>query len=163
LPYIPLEVPWVSTSPAPLSNERLYYAETRVALHAWPGLRFMRGFNSHGCITLRDGDLLELAAFVFGSEDPLPLTIRPTFEGALEARHPLPHEDKQYWRLVNTGTADRPAFSLRGTLYFLERLREPVPDITGFVGRFMDSERQAYRRGRLAQSPDAGIPESLIP
>ena len=160
LPYIPLEVPWVSTAPAPLAQERLYYAETRLAFHAWPGQRFMRGFNSHGCITLRDSDLLELTAFVFGSDAPLPLTIR---EAPLEARHPLPHEDKQYWRLVNTGTEDRPAFSLRGTLYFLERLREPVPDLSGFVGRFMDSERQAYRRGRLAQSPDAGIPDSLIP
>lgn len=160
LPFIPLEVPWVATSPAPLNNERLHYAETRLALHAWPGQRFMRGFNSHGCITLRDSDLLELTAFIFGSAAPLPLTIR---EAPLEARHPLPHEDKQFWRLVNTGTEDRPAFSLRGTLYFLERLREPIPDLSGFVGRFMDSERRAYKRGHLARSADAGIPESLIP
>lgn len=160
LPYIPLEVPWVATAPAPLNTERLHYAETRLAFHAWPGQRFMRGFNSHGCITLRDADLLELTAFVFGSSTPLSLTIR---EAPLEARHPLPHENKQFWRLVNTGTPDRPAFSLRGTLYFLERLREPIPDLSGFVGRFMDSERQAYKRGRLARTSDAGIPDSLIP
>ena len=160
LPYIPFEIPWVQTTPGPLSTERLFYGETRIAFHAWPGQTFMRGFNSHGCVTLRDTDLLELAAFVFGAKDPLPLVIR---ESNPDAAHPLPHENRQYWRLVNTGTADKPAFSLRGTLYHLERLREPIPDVSGLVGRFMDGERRALQKGRLPRTADAGIPESLIP
>lgn len=161
LPYIPFEVPWVATTPAPLMNERLYYAKTRLAFHAWPNPTFIRAFNSHGCVTLRDPDLLELAAFIFGAEAPLPLVIRE--ETFADARHPFPHEDRQYWRLVNTGTPTAPAFQLRGNLYYLERLREPIPDISQLVGRFMDSESRAYKAGRLSRAPDAGIPESLIP
>lgn len=160
LPYIPFEVPWVSTSPAPMTRERLYYSETRVAFHAWPGRNFMRGFNSHGCVTLRDGDLLELAAFVFGAARPLPLSV---VVDAPDARHPLPHEDGLFWRLVNTGTEARPAFQLRGNLYYLERLREQIPDLTSFTGRYMDGERQAWEKGRLSRAADAGIPDALLP
>jgi hypothetical protein len=161
LPYIPFQVPWVSTTKAPIISERLFYAVTPLAFHAWPGKTFIRAFNSHGCVTLRDPDLIELAAFVFGASAPLPLVIR---ESAFDdARHPFPHEDQLHWRLVNTGSPERPAFQLRGNLYYLERLRQPIPDVSALVGRFMDSENRAYKAGRLSRAPDAGIPDALTP
>ncbi len=155
LPYLPFEIPMTSTRSI---KPRRWYFETRVAFHAFQGQKFSRGFNSHGCITLRDADLIELADLVFARPVPLPLAIQP--ESFLQHQHPFPHETGHYWELENLGTAKNPRI-LRGNLYAIKKVKG-TPPLREMVAIYMDWEKRRERLGPvLAQhSP---IPAVLTP
>jgi hypothetical protein len=159
MPYLTIQIPWVSITPGPVSVERRWYAKTRLAFHVWPGKTFTRGFNSRGCITLRDPDLVELSAFVFGARGALPLQVHDIAYD--DVAHPFPLATDHYWRLVDVGRPGAPAFTTRGGLYHIEKVLSPPPSAELLVGRYFDSERRAYRDHQLAWA--TGIPESLLP
>lgn len=156
LPYLPFEIPWVANRP---DGQRRWYVETRVAFHAFQGQTFSRGFNSHGCITLRDADLIELADLVFARAEPVPLVVRPN--PFREHQHPLAHESGHYWALENLGSAARPAIT-RGNLYAIKKVKEAPPAIAEMVGVFMTGEKHGDLLGPVA-AVRARAPESLIP
>jgi hypothetical protein len=159
MPYLTIQIPWVSTGRFPLYSERLYYAKTRLAFHAWPGKTFARAYNSRGCVTLRDADLNEVSAFVFGAKDALPLTVRDMPFG--DVAHPFPIAEDHYWRLVDVGRPGKPAFTTMGGLYHIERVALTPPPVENLVGRYFDSEQRGVKMSQLAQRDD--IPESLLP
>ena len=103
-----------------------WYSESNVAFHIWQDKGFERGFFSHGCMRMRDQDLTELAAFVFGAPRPIPIVLR--IGPASEARHPYPLEREKYWQIKNYGTADRPRARLLYLLYEMERGTLPLPE-----------------------------------
>ncbi len=155
LPYLPFEIPMTSTRTI---QPRRWYVETRVAFHAFQGRTFSRGFNSHGCVTLRDADLIELADLVFARAAPLPLAIQP--EPFAQHRHPLPHETEHYWELENLGSAKRPVIT-RGNLYAIKKVNG-TPPLREMVAIYMDWEKRRPRLGPvLAQH--VPIPTSLVP
>ncbi len=155
MPYLPFEIPMTSTRSI---KPRRWYVETRVAFHAFQGQKFSRGFNSHGCITLRDADLIELADLVFARPVPLPLAIQPA--PFMQHQHPFPHETGHYWELENLGTAKNPRI-LRGNLYAIKKVKG-TPPLREMVAIYMDWEKRRERLGPvLAQhSP---IPAVLTP
>lgn len=159
-PYLPFEIPFIAgRAREPSSATRRWYMQTRVAFHIWQGRHFSRGFNSHGCVTLRDDDLDELARFVFANAEPLPLVVRaPDFA---QHRHPFPHETGHHWALENLGTARRPVIT-RGNFYAIDKRDGPPPPLAEMVGIFMDGERRKDPLGPVAAYPDAP-PPSLAP
>lgn len=155
-PYLPFEIPWVAER---ADGTRRWYVKTRVAFHIWQGRAFSRGFNSYGCVTLRDTDLDELADLVFSRADPLPL--RVSAPALSEHRHPLRHEGGHHWVLENLGTDENPRI-IRGTLYAIKKLEAPPPQVDAMIGVFMDAERRRPTLGPVAVYPDR-IPRSLMP
>lgn len=154
-PFIPFEIPHVSAR----DGARRWFVETRVAFHIWVGRAFSRGFVGHGCVTLRDDDLDELAAFVFERPTPIPLTVRA--EEFADHRHPYPHETTHYWMLENLGTAARPILT-RGSLYAIKKIDAQPPVVSELVGQFMTWERKRDPLGPVATNGLAP-PPSLVP
>ncbi len=159
LPYLTIQIPWVSTGRFPLYFERLYFAKTRLAFHAWPGKTFTRAYNSRGCVTLRDADLKEVGAIVFGAKDDLPLIIRDMPFG--DVAHPFPIAEDHFWRLVDIGRPGKPAFTTMGGLYHIERVALTPPPVDNLVGRFFESEQRGEWMSQLAYRDS--VPESLVP
>jgi len=158
-PYLPFEIPWVSTRQAENGEAKRYYVETRIAFHIWQGQAFSRGYNSHGCVTLREEDLAELAAFVFSREAPVALTVRAR---ALPGhRHPFAHEATHYWTLRNLGTPERPRI-FRGMFYAIEKVMASPPDTRELADLFMVAERRVPALGPVAVVVPE-VPPSLVP
>lgn len=70
---------------------------------------FRRGFHSHGCIRMRQGDLEELWAVVRKSapkRTPFEVTLRSDVRDREDS--PLPLDDASYWNVVNCGSAAHP-------------------------------------------------------
>jgi len=154
-PFMPFEIPHVSAR----DGARRWFVETRVAFHIWVGREFSRGFVGHGCITLRDADLDELAAFVFERPTPVALSVRA--EAFADHLHPFPHETTHHWVLENLGTAARPVLT-RGSLYAIKKVDAPPPVVSEMVGQFMDWERRRDPLGPVAVNGLAP-PPSLVP
>lgn len=81
----------------------------------WTGIAFhifvftddmVRGFVSHGCMRMRQTDLMALfSALYYGSWD-VPIDL---FYRLPEAQdHPFPLDDSDYWTVENFGTPDKP-------------------------------------------------------
>lgn len=158
-PYLPFEIPWVSTQRGPDGDAKRYYVETRIAFHIWQGQTFSRGYNSHGCVTLREADLAELAAFVFSREAPIALTVRA--RPLPGHRHPFAHEATHYWALQNLGTVKRPRI-FRGMFYAIEKVLGAPPDTRELSDLFMVAERRVPALGPVAVVVPE-VPPSLIP
>jgi len=156
LPYLPFEIPWVANRP---DGQRRWYVQTRIAFHAFQGQTFSRGFNSHGCITLRDNDLKELAALVFARPVPVPLIVRPN--PFAEHQHPFPHETTHFWELENLGTTEHPHIT-RGNLYAIKKVREAPPVVAEMVGVFMTGEKHGDLLGPVV-AYQTRAPASLVP
>jgi hypothetical protein len=93
---------------------RIAYSDdgyTLYAFHAVPGGgKFIRGFESHGCMRLRDKDLYELLLLIRNSKDhAVNLTVKQSFlPDEAPADHPYPLETKRYNRVKNFGSATHP-------------------------------------------------------
>ena len=138
-PYIPLAVPFVWHGADGALHRA--FGVTRVAFHAWQGRQLVRGFISHGCMTLRDADLDELSAFVQGTAGPLPTAIRAAERA--DAWHPYPHANDRFYRLKNFGSDEAPSYRVAGNLYVIERVvGAPLGD-EELVDIYMDPEARA--------------------
>jgi len=140
LPYIPLNipVPRATEDPEAESGVRLVYRPTWIAFHIWQQPRFARGFLSHGCIRMRGEDLSELAAFVYGVEETIPVHI--VAEPLADVRHSHWRLTDRYFELRNVGTATKPRPWIVMGVWVTDYVRgAPVPAPEDFVGITIDS------------------------
>lgn len=141
VPYIPLNIPRVVRSQGEDGDEevRLVYRATWIAFHIWQQPRFARGYLSHGCVRMRDEDLHELAAFVYGVEDTIPVVI--VAEPLADARHPHWRLADRYYQLKNVGTASKPKPWIVNRVWVTEYVRgQEVPPPEAIVGITIDSK-----------------------
>ncbi|MCB9734237.1 MAG: L,D-transpeptidase [Deltaproteobacteria bacterium] len=136
-PYLPLNVPRVRTDAT--GAQVLAYRPTWIAFHVWQPPRFARGFLSHGCIRMRDEDLAELAAVVYGVEDTVP--VRIVAEPFPDAHHPHWKLTDRFYRLQNIGTKAEPKAWTINDVWKTEYVQdEPVPKPTDIVGITIDGK-----------------------
>lgn len=125
-PYMPIAVGRSWTRPD--GTVHRFYTESNIAFHIWQDKGFERGFFSHGCIRMRTDDLMELAAYVFGAERPIPVVVR--MPAMPDADHPHPTRTDVYWEILNYGTADKPRYLLEyGQLYKTGLGKTPLPNL----------------------------------
>jgi hypothetical protein len=111
-PYLPISVARTFTHHG--GKQVKAYVESNIAFHIWQDKGFERGFFSHGCMRMRTEDLAEMAAFVFGAEDPIPVKMRMAPRD--DAYHPFPWADR-FFEMLNVGTAERPKYTLENLLF----------------------------------------------
>ncbi len=125
-PYMPIAVGRTWTRPDGTVHH--FYTESNIAFHIWQDKGFERGFFSHGCMRMRTDDLMELAAYVFGAEKPIPVKVR--MPAMPDADHPFPTRTDLYWEILNFGTADTPKYLLEyGQLYKTGIGTTPLPNL----------------------------------
>lgn len=130
-PYLPLHIPYAR-------DGRLVWRATWIAFHIWQPPRFARGFLSHGCIRMRDQDLAELSAFVFGVETFIPVRIRAKPDP--EMAHPHWKLKDRYWKLKNIGSASTPKYWIINGVWVTEYApKSPVPAGETIEGITIDS------------------------
>jgi hypothetical protein len=136
-PYLPLHIPYLRSGRPPEEPPSVVYRPTWNAFHIWQQPRFARGFLSHGCIRMRDADLLELAAFVWGVETFIPVVIRaPTMP---DARHPHWKLTDRYWKLKNVGSEKNPRYWIMNGVWVTEyAAKTTVPEPEAIVGVTID-------------------------
>lgn len=122
-PYLPISVAFSSKRPDGTTHK--FYKESNIAFHIWQAKGFERGFFSRGCMRMRTEDLMEMAAFVFGAEKPIPIIMR--MPQRPDVHHPFPMAS-HYYEMVNYGTADNPRYLLEwGQLYKTAPGTTPLP------------------------------------
>ena len=84
---------------------------TPIAFHIEINDSFVRGFDSHGCMRLREMDLLALHDLIMmGTQVLTPITIQ--YRTKDSADHPAPKRNEAYKGVLNQGTKDSPFFVL---------------------------------------------------
>lgn len=121
-PYMPLQVPRVR-----ITNgvETRTWHGSWIAFHIWQAKGFDREYASHGCMRMRDADLDELAAFLWGLEGDIPVVIRP--EPFDDVTHPWPRQVDHFWRLQNFGTNDKPKHRIINNTWVTQYVTKVVP------------------------------------
>lgn len=141
VPYIPLNIPRVVRTTRDDGEEevRLVYRATWIAFHIWQQPRFARGYLSHGCVRMRDEDLHELAAFVYGVEETVPVVM--VAEPLADARHSHWRLADRYYQLKNVGTSKKPKPWIVNRVWVTEFVgNSEVPPPEAIVGITIDSE-----------------------
>lgn len=84
---------------------------TAIGFHIEINDSFVRGFDSHGCMRLREFDLFALHDLIMdGSKQQLPITVAYKCED--KADHPAGRRNKSFKTVLNNGTAEIPFFPL---------------------------------------------------
>lgn len=122
-PYLPISVSF-SYKRADGSVHK-FYKESNIAFHIWQAKGFERGYFSRGCMRMRTEDLMEMAAFVFSSDKPIPVAVR--MPQRPDVHHPFPLAE-HYYEMVNIGTPQKPRYQLEwGQLYKTAPGTTPLP------------------------------------
>jgi len=141
-PYLPLHIPYPRRNDA--DPPELSWRATDVAFHIWQPPRFARGFLSHGCVRMRDEDLAELTAFVFGVETHIPIAIRAKPEATMG--HPYWKLQNRFWKLKNIGSDSTPKYWIMNGVWVTEyAARTPVPAGDSIIGIPIDPPRLRAR------------------
>lgn len=100
---------------------------TPIGFHTEINGSFVRGFDSHGCMRLRDQDLFMLHDLIMdGTRRKTPITIAYRVDDEMD--HPTGKRDKMYKAVQNVGTAESPFFPLdRDSLVQLVYKSKEVP------------------------------------
>lgn len=94
-----------------LQGSDLYKDMTAIGFHIEINDTFVRGFDSHGCMRLREFDLQALHDLIMdGSKQQLPITI--AYRSEDKSDHPAGKRTKTYKTVLNNGTAESPFFPL---------------------------------------------------
>lgn len=94
-----------------LSKEQDGAEATPIGFHTEINSSFVRGFDSHGCMRLRDQDLYMLHDLIMeGTKRFTPITVSYQLEEKMD--HPAAKRDKLYKTVQNNGTAESPFFPL---------------------------------------------------
>jgi len=84
---------------------------TAIGFHIEINDSFVRGFDSHGCMRLREFDLQAFHDLVMdGSKQQLPITV--SYKTEDKADHPAGRRTKTYKTVLNNGTPESPFFPL---------------------------------------------------
>jgi hypothetical protein len=107
-----------------LSNSNGYLP---VGFHIQQNPVFVRGFDSHGCMRLREKDLTELFLIVTRTDlDETPLAVFKSLPDGLN--HPYPLHTQYYKRIKNFGTPEKPLIKRdEEGLIIMERVYKPAP------------------------------------
>jgi hypothetical protein len=82
---------------------------TSIGFHIEINTSFVRGFDSHGCMRLREQDLMAFHDLImYGDELQTPITIKYRTEDP--ADHPAPKRNKTYKTILNKGNTKSPFF-----------------------------------------------------
>lgn len=82
---------------------------TSIGFHIEINDGFVRGFDSHGCMRLREKDLMAFHDLIlFGDEQQTPITVQYNTEDP--ADHPAAKRNKTYKTVLNRGTSAKPFF-----------------------------------------------------
>lgn len=82
---------------------------TAIGFHIEINDGFVRGFDSHGCMRLREGDLMAFHDLImFGDEQQTPITV--SYTTADPADHPAGKRNSIYKTVLNKGTVEKPFF-----------------------------------------------------
>jgi hypothetical protein len=144
-------------------------AWTAIAFHIQQGPKLGRGFESHGCLRLRERDLYELHALLMNQDrSRIPVQIR--LKGEEQAAHPYPKRNKTYFKVKNfESNPDKPARAERDeehNLIVLERARGGVPlaDLLELDGDTMNASENRELGGKDTSPPPTGWKrEALVP
>lgn len=94
-----------------LSKEQDGAEATPIGFHTEINGSFVRGFDSHGCMRLRDQDLYMLHDLIKdGTKRFTPITVSYHLEEKMD--HPAAKRDKLYKTVQNVGTVESPFFPL---------------------------------------------------
>lgn len=109
----------------PITTQR--GTNTNFAFHIEVNNRFIRGFDSHGCMRVREKDLMELYAILMGgASKKIPVNV--SYEIADLDDHPAPKVNDSYQRVKNFGSAAQPQLRRDGhNLVILERVKGEPP------------------------------------
>jgi hypothetical protein len=92
-----------------LKGRDLVADTTAIGFHIEINDGFVRGFDSHGCMRLREMDLNAFHdLLVFGDEQQTPITIR--YRTSDLADHPITKRNKTYKTILNKGSVENPFF-----------------------------------------------------
>lgn len=84
---------------------------TPIGFHTEINGSFVRGFDSHGCMRLRDQDLFMLHDLIMdGTRRKTPITISYRVDDEMD--HPTSKRDKVYKAVQNSGTVESPFFPI---------------------------------------------------
>lgn len=113
---------------------------TPIGFHVEINDSFVRGFDSHGCMRLREMDLMALHdLIVFGSQQLIPLTVQYRLNDLADS--PIEKRNKMYKTVLNKGTAELPFFILDRDnlvqLTYKENTAAPVD-------KLIDNQRDNY-------------------
>ena len=120
---------------------------TGIGFHAQPfpdKNKFIRAFDSHGCMRMQTPDLWSLYFMVAaGPTKQLPITVNYTATNSEE--HPFPKRDKPYKRVANTGSRANPSFSLdRDNLVLVHNNWKEEAPVEALVDLDNDNYHQVY-------------------
>lgn len=92
-----------------LKGNDLKSDSTAIGFHIEINDGFVRGFDSHGCMRLREMDLMAFHdLIIFGDEQQTPITVN--YRTTDSADHPAPKRNKTFKTILNRGTAEKPFF-----------------------------------------------------
>jgi hypothetical protein len=113
---------------------------TPIGFHIEINDSFVRGFDSHGCMRLREMDLMAFHDLVlFGSQQQIPITVQYRLDDLSDS--PIGKINKIYKRILNKGTVESPFFILdRDNLVQLSYKENSIAP----VDQLLDNEQDNY-------------------
>jgi hypothetical protein len=113
---------------------------TPIGFHIEINDSFVRGFDSHGCMRLREMDLMAFHdLIVFGSQEQIPLTVQYKLGDLADS--PIGKRNKSYKAILNKGTSSSPFFILdRDNLVQLTYKENSIPP----VDKLVDNQQDDY-------------------
>jgi len=92
-----------------LKGNDLVSDTTAIGFHIEVNDSFVRGFDSHGCMRLRESDLMAFHDLImFGNEQQIPVSIQYYLKDQMD--HPATKRNKTYKTILNIGSDQSPFF-----------------------------------------------------
>jgi hypothetical protein len=124
---------------------------TPIGFHIEINDTFVRGFDSHGCMRLREMDLMAFHDLVvYGSLHDMPLVVKYHLNDPADS--PIGKRNKRYKTIVNVGTKESPFFILdRDNLVQLTYKEETTPPVDMLVDSDKDNYHQLFSYETIPQ------------
>lgn len=127
--------PFIRLLNGPSSNDD----RTPIGFHIEINDSFVRGFDSHGCMRLREMDLMAFHDLImFGSDKQIPITVNYRTENLSDS--PILKRNKIYKTILNKGTEASPFFILDRDLLVQTTMKEAQAP----VEKLIDEEKDHY-------------------
>lgn len=130
---------------------------TPIGFHIEINDSFVRGFDSHGCMRLREIDLMALHDLVvFGPQQLIPLTVQYRLNDLADS--PVGKRNKRYKTILNKGTAELPFFILdRDNLVQLTYKEDTAAPVDKLLDDPRDNYHDLFSYETLAQLQEQEI------
>lgn len=123
-----------------LKGNDLVSDHTPIGFHIEINQGFVRGFDSHGCMRLREMDLMAFHdLIVFGDEQQIPITV--DYNTVDTADHPATKKNRSYKTILNKGTAESPFFIYDRDNLVQTSMKEGVD---APIGKLIDQAKDNY-------------------